>query len=393
MNDTFIEPALHEPAFHAGDPFPAFRRLRAEGGVHWHEPPGFWAATAHRDVTAISRDPATFCSSRGILLSDIDRPIMPRQSITYIDPPEHVKYRKLVQPAFAPGRIRALAGRMRDLACDLLDAIEPGAPIDFVEAVAAPLPLLVIADMLGVPGADRAQFKAWSDAIIDAGTDPTPENMERAGQLFAYFSSVLAERRAAPGDDLLSVLVQSEVDGERLEEFDLLAFCLTLLVAGNETTRNLVSGGALALMRNPAQRERLLADPGLLPNAVEEMLRYVSPVRSFARVAATDTEIRGKRIRAGEGVVLFYGSANRDEEVFGADSDAFDVTRESARRQIAFGFGEHLCLGASLARLEARVMFEELFARWPRFALAGEPAPLPSSLMNGLVRMPVVLEP
>ena len=168
---------------------------------------------------------------------------------------------------------------------------------------------------------------------------------------------------------------------------------MTLLVAGNETTRNLVSGGGLLLMRHPEQRERVLADPGLLPNAIEEMLRVVSPVRSFARVATEDTELRGKQIRAGDMLVLFYGSANRDEQVFGADSDAFDVTRSSARRQIAFGFGEHLCLGASLARLEARVMFEELFARWPRIALAGEPVPFASNLMNGLVHMPVVLEP
>ena len=170
-------------------------------------------------------------------------------------------------------------------------------------------------------------------------------------------------------------------------------FCLTLLVAGNETTRNLVSGGGLLLMRHPEQREKLLADPGLLPNAIEEMLRLVSPVRNFGRVATQDVALRGKTVRKGDTLVMFYSSANRDEEVFGADSEAFDVARATARRHVAFGFGEHLCLGASLARLEARVMFEELFARWPRFALAGEPAPLPSILMNGLVRMPVVLEP
>jgi len=390
MNDTFIEPALHESAFHAGDPFPAFRRLRAEGGVHWHEPPGFWAATAHRDVTAISRDPATFCSSRGILLSDIDRPIMPRQSITYIDPPEHVKYRKLVQPAFAPGRIRALAGRMRDLACDLLDAIEPGAPIDFVEAVAAPLPLLVIADMLGVPGADRAQFKAWSDAIIDAGTDPTPENMERAGQLFAYFSSVLAERRAAPGDDLLSVLVQSEVDGERLEEFDLLAFCLTLLVAGNETTRNLLSHGTFALATHPDQLDVLRRDRAHIPGAVEEMLRWGSPVGSFMRTATRDVELHGRRIREGDRLLMLYASANRDEAVFGPDAEEFRVLREP-REHVAFGFGEHFCLGAALARMEARIAFEELLGRFGTIALAGDVERLRSLIIRGIVRLPVIL--
>ena len=369
MNDTFIEPALHESAFHAGDPFPAFRRLRAEGGVHWHEPPGFWAATAHRDVTAISRDPATFCSSRGILLSDIDRPIMPRQSITYIDPPEHVKYRKLVQPAFAPGRIRALAGRMRGLACDLLDAIEPGAPIDFVEAVAAPLPLLVIADMLGVPGADRAQFKAWSDAIIDAGTDPTPENMERAGQLFAYFSSVLAERRAAPGDDLLSVLVQSEVDGERLEEFDLLAFCLTLLVAGNETTRNLLSHGTFALATHPDQLDVLRRDRAHIPGAVEEMLRYESPVARQPRLIIEDVTLGGQPMRRGQMAFQFVNAANRDPMVF-SDPDRFDLRRAN-NRHLAFGNGVHFCVGAPLARLEGPIAIGTVLRRMPNVQLAG----------------------
>ena len=185
---------------------------------------------------------------------------MPRQSIIYIDPPEHVKYRKLVQPAFSPGRLRALEDRIGALVRELLSGIDDSATMDFVEVFAAPLPLLVIADMLGVPGADRERFKRWSDAIIEAGTQPNSENMAQSVELLEYFGSVIAERRARPGDDLISVLVHSEIDGERLEEFDLLMFCMTLLVAGNETTRNLLSHGALALAAYPDQRALLSRD-------------------------------------------------------------------------------------------------------------------------------------
>jgi len=397
--------------FYHGGADAAFRRLRAEDPLHWYEPFQFWAVTKYADVQSISQRPRQFSSEQGTQLFEAVRRSRGEPpfgetggsmgamaanapSILRMDPPTHNRHRKLVMNAFTPRRIAALEPRIREIAKRSLDAIDVRAPVDYVEQIAIPMPMYVIAEMLGVSSDDYGDFRRWSDAMIEAGGgDISLETAKVVGELVRYVLDVAERRRRDPQDDLISILTLAEVDGERLTDAEIGMFCLTLLVAGNETTRNLVSGGALALMRNPAQRENLLADPGLLPNAVEEMLRFVSPVRSFARVATTDTEIRGKKIRAGQGVVMFYSSANRDEEVFGADSDAFDVTRASARRQIAFGFGEHHCLGASLARLEARVMFEELFARWPRFALAGEPAPLPSSLMNGLVRMPVVLEP
>jgi cytochrome P450 len=385
-----LAPPLHDPRFLAGDPFPAFRRLRAEAPLHWHPTPGFWALTRHEDVLAVSRDPAAFCSSRGILLSDIERPIMPRQSIIYIDPPEHAKYRKLVQPAFAPGRLRALEDRIAELVRDLLDRIEADGPIDFVDAFAAPLPLLVIADMLGVPGADRARFKRWSDAIIEAGTEPTAENMAQSVELLEYFGGVIAGRRERPGDDLVSLLVHSEIDGERLEEFDLLMLCMTLLVAGNETTRNLLAHGALALATHPDQRTLLAGDPSLMPRAVEEMLRWGSPVASFMRVATRDTRLRDETIREGERLLLLYVSANRDESVFGDDAEQFRVTRD-ASRHVAFGFGEHFCLGAQLARMEARIAFREMLARFADWQLAGEVERLPSLFMRGIVRLPLTL--
>jgi cytochrome P450 len=383
-------PPLHDPQFYAGDPFPAFRRLRAEAPIHWHATPGFWAVTRHDDVVAVSRDPATFCSSRGILLSDLERPIMPRQSIIYIDPPEHAKYRKLVQPVFSPGRLRALEERIAALVRELLDGIPGGQVIDFVDAFAAPLPLLVIADMLGVPGADRARFKRWSDAIIEAGTQPSTDNMAQSVELLEYFGSVIAERRAHAGDDLISLLVHSEIDGERLEEFDLLMFCMTLLVAGNETTRNLLAHGALALATYPDERALLGRDPTLMPRAVEEMLRWGSPVGSFMRTATRDTQLRGTSIREGDRLLLLYAAANRDPAVFGADAEEFRVSRD-ATGHVAFGFGEHFCLGAQLARMEARTAFTQLLERFTGWELAGAVDRLPSSFMRGIVRLPLVL--
>jgi cytochrome P450 len=383
-------PPLHDPQFHAGDPFPTFRRLRAEAPVYWHPTPGFWALTRHEDVVAVSRDPATFCSSRGVLLSDIERPIMPRQSIIYIDPPEHAQYRKLVQPAFSPGRLRALEERIAIMVRELVADIHEDESVDFVEVFAAPLPLLVIAEMLGVPGSDRERFKRWSDAIIEAGTQPNPENMAQSVELLEYFRGVIAERRQRPGEDLISVLVHSEIDGECLEEFDLLMFCMTLLVAGNETTRNLLSHGALALATNPDQRALLAGDATLMPRAVEEMLRWGSPVSSFMRVATRDTELGGTPIREGDRLLLLYSAANRDTAVFGADAEEFRVQRD-ASRHLAFGFGEHFCLGAQLARMEARIAFGQLLNRFERWELSGAVERLPSQFMRGIVHLPLSL--
>jgi len=400
----FPEFAPETAGFYRGDTDAVFRRLRTEDPVHWYESCRFWAVTRHADVQTVSQRPRLYSSERGTQLFEMARRGRGEPSLTAaaletgaatiirMDPPRHNRHRKLVMGAFTPRRIAALEPRVREIAKRSLDVIGPGETIDFVERVAIPLPMYVIAAMLGVPSEDYADFRRWSDAMIEAGAgDMSPKTVAVVGELLQYLLRVADERRRRPQDDLVSTVVHAEIDGERLNDVEVGMFCLTLLVAGNETTRNLVSGGALALMRHPDQHERLLADPGLLPDAIEEMLRFVSPVRNFARTATADTELRGRRIRAGDGVVLFYGSANRDEEVFGADADRFDIARPSARRHLAFGFGEHLCLGASLARLEARVLFEEFLARWPRFAPGGEPEPLSSSLMNGLVRLPVVL--
>ncbi len=387
-------PPLHDPAFYAGDPFPAFRRLRAESPVHWHDTPGFWALTRHDDVLAVSRDPATFCSGRGVLLSDIDRPMLPRESIIFIDPPEHAKYRKLVQPAFSPGRLRQLEVEMRAVAralvADLLEAGAGARPVDFVDAFAVHLPLRVIEHMLGVPDADRPRFRVWSDGVIAAATEQTAETMALAAELLGYFGAVVAERREHPSDDVISTLVHSTIDGQQLEEFDLLMFCMTLLVAGNETTRNLLSHGMLALATHPDQRRALAADRALLPRAVEEMLRWGSPIASFMRTATRDTSLRDVPIRAGDRLLMLYAAANRDEAVFGADADAFRIARD-ASGHLAFGYGEHFCLGAALARMEGRIAFEALLDAIGDVELAGPVERLRSVSIHGIVRLPVVI--
>ncbi len=394
-----------DPAFYQDDPNAAFARIRAADPLHWYEAGSFWCVTKYADIQEVSRRPRLFSSARGTQLFQVlqhgehspeveEGLARSAPNIIQMDPPSHNVHRKLVMESFTPRRIAAMEPLVREIAKRSLDAVDASSPVEFIEEVAIPMAMLVIANMLGVPQKDYTKFRRWSDTMVEAGGGTiSAKTATVVSELVSYISGVADERRRDPQDDLISLLLAAEVDGHRLTDGELGMFGLTLLVAGNETTRNLVSGGALALMRNPDQREALLADPSLLPNAVEEMLRYVSPVRNFARCATQDTELRGKKIREGDYLVLFYGSANRDEEVFGRDSDAFDVRRATARRQIAFGFGEHLCLGASLARLEGRVMFEELLARWPRFELAGEPEPLLSSLMNAFVRMPVVLDP
>jgi cytochrome P450 len=386
--------APDRPEFFLGDPHAAFRRLRREDPLPWYAGSGgAWCVLKHADVVTVSLDPQRFTSTRGIQIGL--GPARPREiplTILEMDPPEHNQHRKLVIHAFTPGATQQLETMVRQIARECLEAIEPGAVTDLVDALAVPLPMYVIAEMLGVPRSDRPAFKRWSDSMIEAGGGRRSAATDAMlGEMLAYFQAVLGERRRAPKDDLVSTLARAEIEGERLGDPQILMFCVTLLAAGNETTRNLISGGSLLLMRNPDQRRRLLAERSLLPNAVEEMLRWWTPVQSFIRTATRDTELRGRRIAAGDVLLLLYASANRDEEVFGDDADRFDVARDFAtRRHLAFGFGEHLCLGAPLARLEARVLFEELLARHPAFELAGEPELLHSRLMHGVERLPVV---
>ncbi|HWP64494.1 MAG TPA: cytochrome P450 [Candidatus Limnocylindria bacterium] len=384
---------LHDPEFYLGDVQAVYRRLRAEAPVYWSEAAGLWALTKYADIQRVSKDPATFCSSRGVIVNDPlrlagDLPTPP--SIIHMDPPAHNRYRKLVSGAFTPRAVAMLEPRIRELVRETLAAAPANGSFDFVEHVAVPVPLLVIAEMLGVPPGDRDTFRRWSDAVIaGADADAASAMMGEIAELFAYFQEMLGRRRAEPRADLISALATGVVDGDRLSDEEILMFCMTLLVAGNETTRNLVAGGTRTLLEHPDELARLRRDPALLPGAIEEMLRWVSPIRCFIRTATRDTEIRGTAIPEGAVVALFYASGNRDEEVFGPTAGEFRIDRPLEPAHLAFGFGEHFCLGASLARLEARLMFEGILGRWSRLEIAGPVDVLPSTLMNGLVRLPV----
>jgi cytochrome P450 len=385
------------PEFYLGDPYSSFRRLRRDDPVHWYPGSGgMWCLLKHADIVAVSRDPERFTSSRGVTIGigRDDRPVGVPPTIIEMDPPDHNRHRKLVIQAFTPGATANLETMVRQIVRECLEAIEAGVTVDLVEALAVPIPMYVIAEMLGVSRSDRSDFKRWSDAMIEAGGGRRTAATDAAlGEMLGYFQGILSERRRAPKHDLISTLAGAQIEGTHLTDPEILIFCATLLAAGNETTRNLISGGSLLLMRNPDQKRRVLAEAELLPNAVEEMLRWWTPVRSFTRSAMRDTELRGRKIAEGEVLLLLYGSANRDEEIWGDDADRFDVIRDHThQRHLAFGFGEHLCLGAPLARLEARLLFEELLARYPNFELASEPELLCSRLMHGIERLPVVFQ-
>jgi cytochrome P450 len=381
--------ALDDPRFFADDPDTAFAQLRAEDPVHWYDAGRFWALTRHADVMAVSRDPATFKSGAGTLLQDRTREVSADQSILFMDPPEHARYRKIVSTQFTPRRVAALEARIRELTAQVLDNVDPATEVNLVDTVTAPVPMLVIAELLGVPVADRDRFRVWSDAMMEAATEMSQESLVHAAELYGYFNEHLAERRENPGEDLLSRLVTAEVDGERLTEWELLGFCMTLLVAGNETTRNLLSGALIALDEHRDQREIALVDPA---RTVEEMLRWVTPIMLFARTATRATQLGDKQINEGDFVVMLYASANRDDAVFGPTANAVDVTRDP-NPHVAFGFGEHFCLGAGLARLEARVVLEELLTRFPSYAITGKPDRLPSTLLRSVTKLPGVLAP
>jgi cytochrome P450 len=388
--------APDKPEFFLGDPYSVFRRLRREDPLPWYPGTGgAWCVLKHADILTVSRDPARFTSTRGVQIGVGDastRPVGVPPTILEMDPPEHNRHRKLVIRAFTPGATLELETMVRQIARECLEAIEPGEPADLVDALAVPVPMFVIAEMLGVPRSDRADFKRWSDSMIEAGGgNRSPATDAALGEMLGYFARVLGDRRRAPKDDLISTLARGEIDGVHLSDPEILMFCVTLLAAGNETTRNLISGGSLLLMQNPDQKRRLLAEPRLLVNAVEEMLRWWTPVQSFIRTATRATELRGRKLSEGDVLLLLYASANRDEEVWGEDAERFDIERDHSRlRHLAFGFGEHLCLGAPLARMEARVVFEELLKRFPGFELAGEPELLHSRLMHGVERLPVI---
>lgn len=386
---------LHSPDFYAGDPYPAYRELRNSTPVVWNDVTNFWALTKYEDIRYVSGHPLTFTSTKGISIPDPTQPEPVQEgNLIFTDPPRHRQLRKLINAGFTRRQVSLLEPKVREIVQRIVDDIDPSSTQQFAEDIASPLPTRLIAEMLGAPTEDWEKFREWSDAAVGtADPDIEMDHLVALGELYEYFTKLIAARRSGEvtgKNDLLSILAAAEVDGEQLTDADLLNFSFLLLVAGNETTRNLIALGTLALLDHPDQFALLRSDPSLLTCAVEEMLRFTSPVTHMARQATEDIEIRGQQIKAGDTVVMLYGSANRDEEIFGPNSEIFDITR-SPNPHIAFGAGEHACLGAQLARLEARVFFEVLLGTYPTIELTGDVTRLRATMTPGVKSMPVRL--
>jgi cytochrome P450 len=387
--------ALIDPEFYTGDPFPLYARLRAEAPLAHNEEQGFWVASRHADVVAISRDPETFCSGKGILTMEIGAEYTTPPTMMHTDPPDHDRYRGLVQPGFRPSFMRALEDGVRQRTRVLVDRIQPGVPVDIVSELAVPLPLQVISDLLGIPEDEWPRFFRWSEAVIPGATDwSDEERMALSGEMVEYLLAAAADRRANPRDDIISELGAAEVDGDRLTDAELGMFLVQLLVAGNETTRNMMSGGLIGFAQAPGEWEALqnrhqAAEPRVLALAVEEMLRWTTPVVAFMRTTTRPTELAGIHLGADEPVLMLYASANRDETVFGPTAEQFDAGRDP-NPHVAFGFGAHFCIGAVLARLEGRILLEELLARFGSLEPAGEVVRTASPIIAGVKSAPVV---
>ena len=378
------------------DPYPVYRVLRDEMPLYRNEERGFWVLSRFDDIWNATHDHQRFSSASGIMIGQDmmgdASALMPMMIM--MDPPRHDELRKLVSRGFTPRRMAAMEERIRDTSRELLAEFVSQGEADLVRDYAAPLPTIVIAEMLGVPREDRLLFREWSDQLIQGNPDD-PASVERAiggaTSLYEYFGPLLAARRAHPEDDLISALLEAEVDGQKLAEEELLGFCFLLLVAGNETTTNLISNAAVLLCQHPEIRRQVTSDLDLLSAAGEEFLRLESPVQGLARTVTEDVEVRGQTLSAGDKVMLLFASANRDEREFD-DPEAFVLGRRT-ERALAFGHGIHYCLGAALARLECRVAYEELLACAPDFALADGAQRLHSGPIRGYLHLPITFAP
>jgi cholest-4-en-3-one 26-monooxygenase len=398
---NLIDPDVYQ---RSGPPYDQFAWLREHAPVFWHADggrpgwPGFWAVTRHADIARISRRPETFSSARRLVVfGEIPDAAVELQRLMMLnmDPPQHTRQRAFVNRGFTPRMIARLEDRITQICHALLDDVAArGEEADFVTDIAAPLPLQVICELVGAPLEDRDWITEASNRLVGADDPefqgPAGERLQQAAalEIYAYAGELAKRRRAEPADDIVTRLLQPDGSGQELsaDEFDL--FFLLLTVAGNETTRNAASGGMLAFFEHPAQWKRLLADPGLVQSAVEEIVRWVSPVNMFRRTANRDTELGGQRMAEGDKVVFFYPSANRDEDVFTAPQ-VFDIGRDPNPHVGFGGGGPHFCLGRHLAALELRVLLQTLAERMPDIRLAGEVSRLRSNFINGIKHMPV----
>jgi cytochrome P450 family 142 subfamily A polypeptide 1 len=387
------------------------RWLRENDPVHWSEKSGVFIISKYDDVVAVSKNPKLFCSGQGV------RPnIEIRQGLIDEDAPKHTALRKLINRGFTPRMVDTLEPVFRRITTEAIDKVASRGECDFVDDIAVPLPLMIIAEMIGIRKEDRYRFHEWSDAMIAGdGNFDDPEIMQKAAAAFVaystYVTEIIEDRRKNPKDDLISILtgakdsgflvdfdqeagdIVGDVDGDHLDmaNDELIMLLVTLMVAGNETTRNALSGAVRLLIEHPDARQQLIDDPSLIPDAIEELLRHVTPILSFSRTATEDTELRGKKIEKGDKVLMLYPSANRDADQY----EAPDELRLDRRPQhVAFGIGAHFCLGANLARMELRVALEEILRRMPDMELAGEaPEYRPNALVRSCVHMNVRFTP
>jgi cytochrome P450 family 142 subfamily A polypeptide 1 len=385
---------LMSGAFYGREPYDAYAWMRANAPVYYDEPNDLWGVASYAGVKAASLDPDAFSSAQGIRPKGFPLPMM-----IDFDAPEHVRRRRLVSEGFTPKRVRAMEDDLRATCDALIDNVCEKGSCDFVRDIASPLPIIVIGDLLGVSPDDRDDLLRWSDDMLKALGSPDPTLMDAAGTAFTeytkYIHPVFDDRRSRGAeDDLVGVLCHATIDGDRLDDDSLVHETLLILIGGDETTRHVISGGTEELLSHPDQWERLAAQPELVPGAVEEMLRWVSPIKNMARVATRDVELDGASIKAGQELILLYPSANRDATVF-SDPDTFDITR-SPNPHLAFGFGAHFCLGNQLARLELKVMTERVLARLPDLHLTVERSSLPrrpANFISGIEEMPVAFTP
>ena len=384
---------LADGTFYGGDPFPAFAWMREHAPAYFDETSGVWGITRYQDVREISKDPDTFSNAGGIRPDGFPLPMM-----IETDAPEHVRRRRLVSEGFTPKRIRESEDGIRAICDAIIDRVCEQGSADFVNDIAAPLPMIVIGNMLGVAPEDRDDLLRWSDDMLKSLGSPDPTAMDTAAVAameYAEYITAVAEqrRRDNQSDDLIGTLVHAEIEGNRLDEGSIIYESLLILIGGDETTRHVISGGMYELLRHPDQLKSLVADRALLPAAVEEMLRWVSPIKNMARTMTRDVELHGETLREGQKLLLLYPSANRDAAVFTAPEE-FDITR-SPNDHMAFGFGSHFCLGNRLARMELSVMFDRLFDRLPDLALADDrpPPTRAANFVSGYETMPVVFSP
>ena len=385
---------LLDGAFYGGDPHPTYTWMRANAPVYYDAAHNVWGLASYAAVLGASKDPATFSNAGGIRPDSGPIPMM-----IDMDDPEHWTRRKLVNRGFTPRRVRESEQETRDKCDAIIDRVCERGECDFVRDIAAPLPMVMIGDMLGVPPEDRDDLLRWSDDMLKAQSGNATDDqfllaMNAMTEYTEFCNHAVAQRQEAPTDDLMSVLVHAEVDGDRLQPDEVLHESLLILIGGDETTRHVISGGMEQLLLHPEQWKLLVDDPAGLTTGIEEMLRWVTPIKNMCRTVTYDTEFMGQQLLEGQKCMLLYESANRDETKF-VDPQRFDVQRQP-NEHVAFGFGAHFCLGQALARLELKVMFEQLLTRLPDIRLAVDPGELvrrPANFVSGLEALPVRFTP